>query len=124
MRLDFVLHQAASGYIWKSQYDRQKVYTTFHIFAVDLLFLLLLLYAAAEHAVATVVKAILVLLIEHSALLSMFPSHAAFIKRSAILVAGFSGEWGATEISDALYTIRNDMHRIQSLLPELSPQDR
>ncbi|KAL3158433.1 hypothetical protein ABBQ38_010667 [Trebouxia sp. C0009 RCD-2024] len=37
---------------------------------------------------------------------------------------GFSGEWGAAGISDALYTISNDMQRIQSLLPELSPQDR
>lgn len=59
MCLDFVLHQAASGYIWRSQYDRQKVYTKFLLFAVDLLFLLLVLYVAAEHAVATVVKAIL-----------------------------------------------------------------
>ena len=37
---------------------------------------------------------------------------------------GFSGDWGAAGISDALYTISNDMQRIQSLLPELSPQDR
>ncbi|KAA6417142.1 MAG: hypothetical protein FRX49_12897 [Trebouxia sp. A1-2] len=39
-------------------------------------------------------------------------------------LAGFSGDWGTAGISDALYTISNDMQRIQSLLPELSPQDR
>ena len=51
--------------------------------------------------------------------------HAVLNKQSAPPpFAGFSGEWGATGISDALYTISNDMQRIQSLLPELSPQDR
>ncbi|DBB17629.1 TPA: hypothetical protein ACH3X3_002673 [Trebouxia sp. C0006] len=43
---------------------------------------------------------------------------------SAEQTAGFSGDWGTAGISDALYTISNDMQRIQSLLPELSPQDR
>ena len=65
---------------------------------------------------------------EHSALLQTVPPpppcHAAHVKQSGTPFAGFSGEWGATGISDALYTISNDMQRIQSLLPELSPQDR
>lgn len=52
------------------------------------------------------------------------PCHAVLIRQSGAPFAGFSGEWGATGISDALYTISNDMQRIQSLLPELSPQDR
>ena len=64
-------------------------------------------------------------IIEHSALLhSVPPAMLFFDKHSVAPFAGFSGEWGATGISDALYTISNDMQRIQSLLPELSPQDR
>jgi len=42
----------------------------------------------------------------------------------SVCCTGFSGDWGTAGISDALYTISNDMQRIQSLLPELSPQDR
>lgn len=38
--------------------------------------------------------------------------------------AGFSADWGAVKLADALYTITNDISRIQKLLPELSPQDR
>ena len=38
--------------------------------------------------------------------------------------AGFSADWGAVKLADALYTISNDISRIQKLLPELSPQDR
>ena len=34
------------------------------------------------------------------------------------------GDWGAAVVAQALYTISNDVTRIQSLLPELSPQDR
>ena len=35
-----------------------------------------------------------------------------------------AGDWGAAVVAQALYTISNDVTRIQSLLPELSPQDR
>eukprot|EP00891_Asterochloris_glomerata_P001742 jgi/Astpho2/1742/Aster-04163 len=34
------------------------------------------------------------------------------------------GDWGAAVVAQALYTISNDVTRIQGLLPELSPQDR
>ncbi|KAK9813244.1 hypothetical protein WJX72_011382 [[Myrmecia] bisecta] len=36
----------------------------------------------------------------------------------------FGKDWGAATLSAALYTISNDVTRVQSLLPELSPQDR
>ncbi|KAK9817324.1 hypothetical protein WJX74_004288 [Apatococcus lobatus] len=33
-------------------------------------------------------------------------------------------DWGSASLADALYTISNDITRLQRLLPELSPQDR
>ena len=39
-------------------------------------------------------------------------------------LTGAPADLGAAGISEALYTISNDMQRIQTLLPELSPQDR
>ncbi|EIE21455.1 hypothetical protein COCSUDRAFT_66895 [Coccomyxa subellipsoidea C-169] len=35
-----------------------------------------------------------------------------------------SEDWGATVLAEALYTASNDVARVQSLLPELSPADR
>ena len=46
-----------------------------------------------------------------------YPSHL-------LCVTGAPADLGAAGISEALYTISNDMQRIQTLLPELSPQDR
>ena len=33
-------------------------------------------------------------------------------------------DWGAAALAQALYTVSNDVTRVQTLLPELSPADR
>lgn len=35
-----------------------------------------------------------------------------------------SEDWGAAALAQALYTVSNDVTRVQTLLPELSPADR
>lgn len=43
---------------------------------------------------------------------------------SMCLFADPSEDWGASVLAEALYTASNDVTRVQSLLPELSPADR
>ncbi len=33
-------------------------------------------------------------------------------------------DWGTTSLMQALYVVKNDISRLDSMLPELSPKDR
>ncbi len=37
---------------------------------------------------------------------------------------GISADWGTPSLMQALYVVKNDISRLESMLPELNPRDR
>lgn len=37
---------------------------------------------------------------------------------------GVAADWGTQQLAQALYVVKNDISRLDNMLPELSPKDR